>query len=231
MQYKNITAGKFILRRNRFIADVNINGTVETVHVKNTGRCKELLLPGCEVFLEKSDNPARKTLYDLVAVKKSRLGQSPLLINMDSQAPNAVAWEWLPDSGLFSRQAVFSKEVKYNNSRFDIHVCDGTHKFFIEVKGVTLEKDGVAMFPDAPTERGVKHLNELANSIRDGFEAYILFVVQMKSIHCFRPHDAIHPEFGDALRNAAKNGVNLLAVDCIITPDSMTIDNKVNIQL
>lgn len=231
MQYKNITAGKFILRRNRFIADVNINGTVETVHIKNTGRCKELLLPGCEVFLEKSDNPARKTLYDLVAVKKSRLGQSPLLINMDSQAPNAAAWEWLPDSGLFSRQAVFSKEVKYNNSRFDIHVCDGTHKFFIEVKGVTLEKDGVAMFPDAPTERGVKHLNELANSIRDGFEAYILFVIQMKSIHCFRPHDAMHPEFGNALRNAAKNGVNLLAVDCIITPDSMTIDNKVNIQL
>ncbi len=231
MKYKRIVSGKFIERQNRFIAQVEIAGKIETVHVKNTGRCKELLLPGAEVFLEKSDNPSRKTLYDLVAVKKLRPGREPLLINMDSQIPNEAAWEWLPLSGLFSPQAIYKREVTYRNSRFDIFVQDGERKAFIEVKGVTLEDNGIAMFPDAPTLRGVKHLNELAAFRNEGFEAFILFVIQMKSVHTFAPYDAMHSEFGDALRSAVRAGVKLLAMDCLITPESIKIDQPIRIDL
>ena len=231
MNYSNIISGRFIRRHNRFTADVSIDGKVETVHVKNTGRCRELLLPDAEVFLTQSDNPARKTSYDLVAVKKLRGNQEPLLINMDSQIPNAAAWEWLPVSGYFSPEATLRREVSWGSSRFDIFAQDGERKAFIEVKGVTLENDGTALFPDAPTERGVKHLNELIRAVDAGFEAWVLFVIQMKEIHTFCPNDAMHPQFGDTLRRAAGCGVKIMAVDCLITPESITIDREINLSL
>jgi sugar fermentation stimulation protein A len=231
MIYPNIIAGRFIRRHNRFTADVSIDGKVETVHVKNTGRCRELLLPDAEVFLTKSDNSARKTCYDLVAVKKLRDNQEPLLINMDSQIPNDAAAEWLPESGLFSSRAVIRREVCYGKSRFDFFVQDGERKVFIEVKGVTLEKDSAAFFPDAPTERGVKHLEELTALIQDEYEAVVLFVIQMKSITAFRPCDEIDPEFGNALRRAAAAGVKVMAMDCVITSGSIKIDSPVKVEL
>ncbi|MBR2358438.1 MAG: DNA/RNA nuclease SfsA [Lentisphaeria bacterium] len=231
MKYHNTVPGKFIVRRNRFVAEVEIAGKTEVVHVKNTGRCKELLIPGVEVYLEKSLAPARKTRYDLIAVKKLRPGKAALLINMDSQIPNAAALEWLPKSGLFSPDAVFKREMTFGNSRFDIFVEDHARKVFIEVKGVTLEHNGVAMFPDAPTLRGVKHLHELADAVKAGYEACILFVIQMQEIHTFAPHDQMHKEFGDALRQAAGAGVKLLAMDCRIEPDSIELRQPVKIRL
>lgn len=224
MKYKNIFSGRFISRPNRFIAKVEIDGTEETVHVKNTGRCRELLTEGCTVYLEKSDNPDRKTKYDLVAVEKIRNGKTNLLVNMDSQIPNAAAEEWLKKGGLFSSGAVIRREVTFGDSRFDFYIEDGERKAFLEVKGVTLESDGIALFPDAPTERGVKHIKELISCIEAGYEAYILFVIQMKEICLFRPNDKMHPEFGEALRNAKSSGVKIIAMDCIVTPDSMEID-------
>ena len=231
MRYQNVTPAVFVARPNRFIAHVEINGARETVHVKNTGRCRELLVPGCTVYVSRSDNPTRKTKYDLIAVRKERAGRESLLINMDSQIPNAAALEWLRNSGLFSPSAVFRREITYKDSRFDIYVEDGERRSFIEVKGVTLEDSGVAMFPDAPTARGVKHLNGLAGCVQDGFEAYVLFVIQMKGVFVFRPHDAMDPEFGDALRRAAAAGVKVLAMDCRITPDTITIDSPVKVRL
>ena len=231
MIYNRIVEGKFIRRSNRFVAEVEIAGIRETIHVKNTGRCRELLLPGVEVFLEKADNPERKTPYDLIAVQKERPGKSPLLINMDSQIPNAVAQEWLQKSGLFSSTAVFKREVTHNNSRFDLFVTDGKRKVFIEVKGVTLENNGQALFPDAPTLRGVKHLQELTRALEEGFEAWVFFVIQMKEIKTFSPNDAMHPEFGAALRRAASAGVRILALDCQITPDSIRADAPVMVKL
>ena len=224
MKYKNIFSGRFISRPNRFIAKVEIDGTEETVHVKNTGRCRELLTEGCTVYLEKSDNPDRKTKYDLVAVEKIRNGKTNLLVNMDSQVPNAAAEEWLKKGGLFSSDAVIRREVTFGDSRFDFYIEDGERKAFLEVKGVTLESDGIALFPDAPTERGVKHIKELISCIKSGYEAYILFVIQMKEICLFIPNDKMHPEFGEALRNAESSGVKIIAMDCIVTPDSMEID-------
>ena len=199
MNYKNITDGIFRQRLNRFEATVEICGKAETVHVKNTGRCKELLVPGCKVFLERSENPKRKTAYDLTAVEKKREGKPPLLINMDSQIPNAAAEEWLKKGNLFSKNAKIKREVKFGNSRFDFYIEDGGKKAFLEVKGVTLEKDGIALFPDAPTTRGVKHINELISAKERGFDCYILFVIQMKEISAFMPNRETHPEFADAL--------------------------------
>ncbi len=230
MKYKNVVAGRFISRPNRFIAYVEVDGEIHTVHVKNTGRCRELLVPDARVYLEVSDNPARKTKYDLIAVEKER-SEGAMLVNMDSQIPNAAAGEWLKKSGLFSENAVIMREKTFGNSRFDFYIEDGARRAFLEVKGVTLEYDGVAMFPDAPTERGVKHINELVSCTGTGNEAYILFVIQMKGIKCFRPHDEMHPEFGRALRNAARNGVKILARDCIVTPDSMTVDGEIEVIL
>lgn len=231
MTYKHTVHAKFLSRPNRFIAKVELDGREETVHVKNTGRCKELLTPGCTVHLAVSDNPERKTKYDLVTVEKVREGKPPLTVNMDSQIPNAVAEEWLRSGGLFSKNAVIRREVKYGASRFDFYIEDGETKAFLEVKGVTLEFDGVAMFPDAPTERGVKHIHELMASIDDGYAAYILFVIQMKEISVLRPNDATHKEFGDALRRAAAAGVNVIAMDSVVTADSMTIDSPVPVEL
>lgn len=232
MRYKNVSEGIFLSRPNRFIAKVLINGTEETVHVKNTGRCRELLTEGVKVYLEKSDNPNRKTAYDLIAVEKVREGKLPLLVNMDSQVPNTVALEWLVgENPLISRHAKIRSEVTFGDSRFDLYVEDGQRKAFVEVKGVTLEFDGLALFPDAPTERGVKHVRELIKATREGYEAYILFVIQMKEVHTFSPHKEMHKDFSDALKDAVEAGVKVVAVDCIVTADSITLDKPVKVKI
>ena len=231
IKYSKIINGEFVLRPNRFVAVVNINGKEETVHVKNTGRCRELLLPGSRVVLSCSDNPARKTKYDLIAVYKERDGNTPLLINMDSQIPNDVAEEWLKKGKLFSKNAVLRREVKFGNSRFDFYVEDGERKAFVEVKGVTLEENGIAMFPDAPTERGVKHIKGLEAAKANGFEAYVLFIIQMKGICKFKPNDETHKAFGDALRSGINNGVKILALDCIVKENSIGADNAIEVCL
>lgn len=230
MKYKEIVKAEFISRPNRFIAFVRLCTEEIAVHVKNTGRCRELLLPQCRVYLSKGENPKRRTPYDLVATEKARHGREPLLINMDSTAPNLAAGEWLA-GGLFSENATVRAEVKYRNSRFDFYVEDGDRRAFVEVKGVTLENDGVASFPDAPTERGVKHLAELRRSLADGYEAYVLFVIQMKGVTLFRPNDLTHRAFGDTLRECAAAGVGVIAVDCNVTPDGMYIDKPVPVDL
>ena len=231
MRYQKIVKGSFMSRPNRFIAQVLIDGAEETVHVKNTGRCRELLVPDATVWLSVSDTLTRKTKYDLVAVEKARSGKAPLLINMDSQIPNAVAEEWLRAGNLFPRGAEIRREVRYGDSRFDFYLRDGARKAFLEVKGVTLEQDGVARFPDAPTERGIKHVRELVACMAEGYEAYILFVIQMKEICRFEPNDATHKAFGDALREAAAAGVQILAMDCSVTPDSLTLNVPVPVVL
>ena len=227
MKYNNIVEGRFIERPNRFIAKVEIGGVTETVHVKNTGRCRELLVKGTTVYLEKSNNPERKTGYDLIAVLKN----GKTLINMDSQIPNAVTEEWLRKGNLFSKDAVIRREVTHNKSRFDFYIEEGGRKIFLEVKGCTLETDGIARFPDAPTERGVKNINELIDCVNEGFEAYILFVIQMKGIKHFEPNDKTHSAFGDALRNAESKGVNILAYDCNVTKDTIEIDKEIKVLL
>lgn len=226
MKYKRITEGRFISRANRFIATVEMEGVPTTVHVKNTGRCRELLVPGTTVYLAVSDNPSRKTKYDLIAVDKNGL-----LINMDSQIPNDIAAEWLPESGLFSPDAIIRREVTCGKSRFDFMICEGEKTSYLEVKGVTLETDGVARFPDAPTERGAKHLRELTALAKQGIGAYVLFVIQMKQIRELHPNDTMDPAFGTALREAAQAGVVIRAVDCIVTPESITADREVKIVL
>ena len=232
MKYQNIVKGIFLSRPNRFITKVEVNGIEETVHVKNTGRCCELLKEGVTVYLEKSSNPNRKTACDLVAVEKLREGKENLLVNMDSQIPNAVAFEWLKgENPLFSQNAKIRREVTFGDSRFDLYVEDGERKAFVEVKGVTLEQDGYALFPDAPTERGVKHINELVKAKEAGYEAYILFVIQMKEIHSFSPHKEMHEDFAEALLKAHNKGVKVLAYDCKVTPDSMEIDQEVSVIL
>ena len=225
MQYGNICKGRFLRRTNRFIAIVDIDGEEVTCHVKNTGRCRELLVEGAIVFLEDcKDNPNRKTRYDLIAVYKG-----DMLVNMDSQAPNKVVQEWLPK--LFPDITLIRPETKYKNSRFDFYVETETEKIFMEVKGVTLEVDGEARFPDAPTERGVKHIQELIACRKDGYEAYIIFVVQMKGVTHFVPNVATHPEFAEALKNAKKQGVKILCYDCKVTPDELVLDKEVKVQI
>ncbi len=230
ISYKNIYMGTFLERPNRFIAKVFVDGKVETVHVKNTGRCRELLINGATVYLEKSSNPLRKTQFDLVAVEKISENRT-FLVNMDSQIPNAVAFEYLKNCGMFSHNAVFKREVTYKHSRFDIYVEDGYRKAFVEVKGVTLENSGVVSFPDSPTERGVKHINELCTCIDDGFEAYIFFVIQMQGAAYFTPNDSTHKAFGDALRSAAAKGVNIMCYDCTVNPDFLEINQEIKVVL
>jgi sugar fermentation stimulation protein A len=229
MKYTKIIKGSFLSRPNRFIAKVLIDGKEETVHVKNTGRCRELLQPGVTVYLYVSDNPLRKTKYDLIAVEKIRETKEPLLVNLDSQVPNTVAHEWLRGCGLFSESAVIRREVTYGKSRFDFYIEDGVRKIFLEVKGVTLENDGVAMFPDAPTERGIKHINELVSLKKQGYEAFVLFVIQMEEVTLFKPNDITHKAFGDALRQARKEGVIILAKNCKVTEDSIEILDDIEI--
>ncbi len=227
MQYKNITYGKFISRPNRFIGIIEIDGVCQTVHIKNTGRCKELLVTGNKVILVPSNNPHRKTKYDLISVYK----KDNLLINMDSFLPNAAVEEWLPKSLLFSDKAEIKREVTYGNSRFDLFVTDDDRKAFIEVKGVTLEENMHCHFPDAPTERGVKHIRELIRCVKEGYEAYIIFVIQMKGALSFSPNEKTHAEFGAALREAANSGVKILAYDCEVAPDKVEICSPVPIVL
>ena len=225
--YHDIYEGIFLSRPNRFIANVRLGSEEIMVHVKNTGRCRELLVPGATVYLEKSANPARKTTYDLVAVRK---GQR--LINMDSQIPNAAAEEWIRNGGLFSDVTLVKREVTYGNSRFDMYVEHGQgRRAFVEVKGVTLEIDNVASFPDAPTERGIKHIRELAECLQDGYEAYLLFVIQMKDVDFFEPAYKIHPDFAQALQEARDQGVQILACDCQVTRESITIADPVEVRL
>ena len=226
MKYSKIKKATFISRPNRFVAYVDIDGEEIACHVKNTGRCRELLVPGAEVFLEESDNPARKYKYSLVTVKKG-----DRLVNMDSQAPNKVVGEWLKAGGLFSDITLLKAESTYKKSRFDFYCEYGTKKAFIEVKGVTLENDGVVSFPDAPTERGTKHLNELIECMNDGYEAYVVFVVQMKDVLYFTPNEDHDPKFAEALRRAAKSGVNIIALDCTVGEDSVVIGDRVEVRL
>ena len=226
MTYENIVKGTFLSRPNRFIARVMVDGVEQTVHVKNTGRCKELLICGVDVWLQKSNNPLRKTAFDLIAVKKG-----DLIINIDSQIPNAVAKEWLKTSDIFSKNSTIKSEVTFGDSRFDLFVEDGQRKAFVEVKGVTLENNGVASFPDAPTLRGVKHVNELVKCVKNGFEAYIIFIIQMKGAHLFTPNYATHFEFGEALKSAQENGVNILALDCKVTPETIVADKEIEIKI
>lgn len=231
MKYQCVSRATFINRPNRFIANVTINGECEVVHVKNTGRCKELLTKDCTVYLAHSQNPHRKTAYDLIAAEKQRANLPSLLINLDSQAPNEAAFEWLTSGRHFSADAKVRREVKYGNSRFDFYIEDKDEKIFLEVKGVTQEFEGIAMFPDAPTDRGVKHIEELINCQKDGYKAYILFVIQMKGVHLFTPNSEIHKAFADTLGKAQKEGVTILALDCIVTPDSMSICEKVPVRI
>ncbi|MBE6777986.1 MAG: DNA/RNA nuclease SfsA [Ruminococcaceae bacterium] len=222
MRYPVIVPGRFICRPNRFIAQVEVDGREETVHVKNTGRCRELLVPGCRVYLAMADNPARRTRYDLVTVEKERPHGAPLLINMDSQAANDIAAEWLPRSGWFSPDALLRREVRWGDSRFDFCITQGETRTYLEVKGVTLERDGVVMFPDAPTQRGTKHLRELIRCRQEGHGAAVLFVVQMEQAVCLRPNDDTDPVFAAALRQAAAAGVEVQAVCCRVVPGEVT---------
>lgn len=226
MLYQNIVEGTFIKRPNRFIAHVMIDGNLEICHVKNTGRCKELLIPGVTVYLERNYNTNRKTKYSLINVDKN--GK---LINMDSNAPNKVVHEWLKEGKLFSDISLIRPEMKYNNSRFDFYVEHGNKKAFIEVKGVTLEEDGVVRFPDAPTMRGVKHVYELCDAKKEGYEAYVIFVIQMKNVLYFTPNIKTHKEFGDALIEASNFGVQILAYDCHVTKDFLNIVDEVEVRL
>lgn len=226
MHYEKIVEGIFIARPNRFIAHVEIGGKMVVCHVKNTGRCKELLIPGVRVYLQEADNPNRKTKYDLIGVVKSGV-----LINMDSQAPNRIVEEWIKKGHLFSKEAKVRREVTYGQSRFDLYVEDGEKKAFIEVKGVTLEEGGVARFPDAPTQRGVKHIMELVKARQDGYLAYLIFAIQMKGIRYMEPNDLTHPEFGQALRKAGRQGVEILAYDSIVRKDTLELDHPIEVHL
>lgn len=226
MQYRNVKKGIFLARPNRFIAHVEVDGTVEVVHVKNTGRCRELLVPGVTVWLEESGNPARKTRYDLIAVEKGAL-----LVNMDAQAPNKVFGEWAEAGGFLPGLTLLRPETAWGSSRFDFYWEAGARRGFVEVKGVTLEEDGHSRFPDAPTERGVKHLEELIRCQGAGYEAAVCFVIQMAGMKDFAPNDVTHPAFGEALRRAARSGVKVLAMECDVTPRSLTIARPVQILL
>ena len=225
MRYENMVSGIFLARPNRFVAHVQIDGQVEICHVKNTGRCRELLVPGCTVYCQRSGNPSRKTKFDLIAVQKG--GR---LINMDSQAPNKAAGEWL-DAGGLGEISELRAEVKQGDSRFDFSFVKDRKRCFLEVKGCTLEEDGVCAFPDAPTERGAKHIRGLTRLVQEGYGAYILFVIQMSDVKYIRPHDETDPEFGRALREAAANGVTVLAMDCAVDVDRMEVRLPVLVKL
>jgi sugar fermentation stimulation protein A len=225
MQYANMVPGVFLARPNRFIAKVVIEGREETVHVKNTGRCRELLPTGAQVWCQRADNPNRKTQFDLITVQKGER-----LINMDSQAPNIAAGEWLRSGGLGQVENL-KAESFHGDSRFDFSFTLEGKPCLMEVKGVTLEEDGVCAFPDAPTERGAKHLRGLTEAVKEGYGAFVLFVIQMADVKYLRPHEQRDPAFAAALREAAENGVVVLALDCAVTEDSMTLRQRVPVKL
>ncbi len=225
MEYRDMVPGVFLARPNRFIAKVMIDGQEQTVHVKNTGRCRELLPPGAQVWCQRARNPQRKTGFDLITVKKGNR-----LINMDSQAPNIAAGQWLAQGGL-GEVTQLRAETTHGDSRFDFSFQKDGRLCFLEVKGVTLETDGVCAFPDAPTQRGARHLRGLAQVVREGYGAYVLFVIQMLDVQYLHPNRATDPDFADALAEAAAAGVQILAMDCLVTKDSMTISSPVPVKL
>lgn len=227
MTYQNIIPAVFLRRPNRFIAEVEIDGEAAICHVKNTGRCKELLIPGTRVYISESDNPLRKTKYDLISVYKG-----DVLVNIDSQAPNKVTGEWLREMGLLDEAVVsLRSEYFYGHSRMDFYAETKSCRYLIEVKGCTLEEDSVARFPDAPTERGIRHLEELISARQLGYEAMAVFVIQMKGVTSFRPNWRTHAAFGEALTDAAAAGVVIKALDCIVTADSLRIDQEIPVFL
>ncbi|RDY25179.1 DNA/RNA nuclease SfsA [Romboutsia weinsteinii] len=231
MKYNKVIKSKFLERPNRFIAYCEVENNTEKVHVKNTGRCKELLIPGCDVYLEESDNPNRKTRYSLIAVQKGKR-----LINMDSQVPNKVVIEALKNKkiilpGLDEDIKYIKPEKTYGKSRFDIYLETENNKVFVEIKGATLEVDDIVMFPDAKTERGVKHINELVEASKEGYKCYIIFVIQMEDVLYFTPNNKMHKELGEALVEAENKGVHVLAYDTIVRPDSLEIDKRIKVTL
>ena len=225
MHYGNMVEGRFLARPNRFIAHVEIGGKTEICHVKNTGRCRELLPTGARVWCQKYDNPNRKTAFDLISVEKGEW-----IINMDSQAPNKAAMEWLAGGGLGPIENLRA-ETTHGDSRYDFSFVQDGRPCFLEVKGVTLEENGICAFPDAPTDRGSKHLRGLTAALQEGYGAYVLFVIQMADVSFLHPNDQTDPAFGKALREAVAAGVRVLAVDCSVTPDSMTIGKAVEVRL
>ena len=226
MKYERISKGTFLERPNRFIAYAELAGKTEVIHVKNTGRCAELLIPGASIYVQESDNPARKTKWDLIGVEKGSR-----MINMDSQVPNLVVKEWIESGHLTSDIRMVRPETAYGNSRFDLYVETGSSRIFIEVKGVTLEEEGVVRFPDAPSDRAVKHLQELEKAVREGYEAYVFFVIQMKGVRYFTPNMDTHPAFCEALKSAKAAGVNILAYDCRVSGDQIEIADPVPVVL
>lgn len=226
MIYENILPAVFVDRPNRFIAHVELNGRLEVCHVKNTGRCRELLIPGCRVYVQHQPSPTRKTAYDLIAVEKGER-----LLNMDANAPNRVFNEYVRAGRFLRGWSVIRPETTHGDSRFDFYLESPGHRLFAEVKGVTLEDDGVMRFPDAPTERGVKHLEGLARCVQEGYEAWAVFVIQTENVRWMEPNRRTHPAFADALRQAAQAGVHLLALDCHTEPDWLEICRPVEIRL
>lgn len=226
MRYEGMLEARFLSRPNRFVAMVELEGQEVVCHVKNTGRCRELLIPGAAVYIQKAVNPQRKTPYDLIAVRKD--GR---LINMDSAAPNQVFGEWARAGHLLPEPVLVKAEAKRGASRLDFYIESKSRRAWVEVKGVTLEENGHVRFPDAPTERGVKHLQELEGCVRDGYEAYAVFVIQMEGVTDFSPNWDTHPAFGEALVHAAQNGVQVLALDCTVAPDSLSIRQPVPVVL
>lgn len=226
MKYERISKGTFLERPNRFIAYAEMAGKTEVIHVKNTGRCAELLIPGASIYVQESDNPVRKTKWDLIGVEKGSR-----MINMDSQVPNLVVKEWIESGHLTSDIRMVRPETAYGNSRFDLYVETGSSRIFIEVKGVTLEEEGVVRFPDAPSDRAVKHLQELEKAVREGYEAYVFFVIQMKGVRYFTPNMDTHPAFCEALKSAKAAGVNILAYDCRVSGDRIEIADPVPVVL
>ncbi len=231
MRYGHVIEAEHIRRDNRFIATVKTASGPMRVHVKNTGRCRELLVEGARVYLSLSDKEGRSTPADLVAVEKICDDGRRILINMDSQLPNSMVCEWLGGSGLFSPAATVRREVTHGDSRFDLYVEDGERRAFIEVKGVTLERDGIAMFPDAPTARGVKHLEGLIRAVEEGFESYVVFVIQMKGVKVFKPNRETDRRFADALLRASEAGVRIIATDSVVSADSAEIDGYIRVEL
>lgn len=226
MKYKNIKPAVFLSRPNRFIAEIIIEGKKEICHVKNTGRCKEILTEGASVFVQEHDNPKRKTKYDLVSVYKGNR-----LINIDSQIPNRVFHEWVKESGYMGDISLIKAEQNFGGSRFDFYIEAQGKKIFVEVKGVTLEEDGVVLFPDAPTERGLKHLKELIDAKKQGYDSYVVFIIQMKDVKYFSPNYKTHEAFGEMLKKAKEAGVGILAFDCIVTKDSIEAADMVDVIL
>ena len=226
MHYSNIQRATFLRRPNRFIAHIEVDGREEVCHVKNTGRCRELLTNRATIYVEHHDNPNRKTKYSLIAVEKG-----DLLINMDSQAPNKVVGKWILEKEPFGKVKLLKPECTYGSSRFDFYLKTEAEKIFIEVKGVTLEEAGIVSFPDAPTERGVKHLEELRACVEAGYKAAVIFVVQMEGMQHFEPNDKTHPQFGEALRQARKAGVEVIAYECKVTPSSLEITKSIPVML